>query len=107
MPNEYSIRMSQNNWDSPEVRHAWAGLIDGGSDHELMAKSPEFMDHLRSTSDQSQFHLATVHDVVGSIRGVVPLRAARSGLRFAVSGHVLAESRSRAVRILGSVPLLP
>ena len=104
---EFSIHLSRDNWDSPEVRYAWARLIAGCSDAKMLGKCPELIDHLRSTHDPSQFYLAMVRDTVGSIVGLVPLRVTRSGLRFEISGHVLAESRSRAVRILGSVPLLP
>ncbi len=104
---KYSVHMSQDNWNSPEVRYAWPRLIAGCSDAELLGKCPEFIDHLRSTHDPSQFYLAMVRDAVGSIAGLVPLRVACSSLRFDISGHVLAESRSRAVWILGSVPLLP
>jgi hypothetical protein len=73
----------------------------------MLGKCPELVDHLRSSHDSSQFHLALVRDAVGSIVGLVPLCVARSGLRFGFSEHVLAEGRLRAVRILGSVPLLP
>jgi len=107
MRRKYSVHLSRNNWDSPEIRHAWARLIAEGSDADLLRKCPEFIDHLRSTQDPSQFYLAMVRDAVGSIVGLVPLHVACSGVRFDISGHVLAESRSRAVRILGSVPLLP
>src|SRR5271165_4540136 len=107
MKSEYSVHLSQDDWDSSEVRLAWAGLIAQSSDAELLGKCPEFFDHLRCTAIGSDFYLATVRDAAGSICCVVPLCPARSGLRFDISGHVLAESRSRAVRILGSVPLLP
>jgi hypothetical protein len=107
MQHGFSICLSQDNWDSPEVRLAWANLIAGSSDAERLGKSPEFLDHLRSINDPSRFYLATVRDAAGTLCGVVPLCVARSGLRFDISGNVLAESRSRAVRILGSVPLLP
>ncbi|HEX3448089.1 MAG TPA: hypothetical protein VHS97_07525 [Isosphaeraceae bacterium] len=103
----YSIRVSEDDWDSPEVRLGWARLIAGSLDSDLLGKCPEFVDHLRSTNDPSRFYLATVRDAAGSICGVVPLCIAPSGLKFEISGKVLAESRSPAVRILGSVPLLP
>jgi CelD/BcsL family acetyltransferase involved in cellulose biosynthesis len=107
MQHGYSIRLSRDDWDSPEVRFAWTRLIAGASDGERLGKSPEFIDHLRSTHNSSQLYLATIRDPVGSICGVVPLCIARSGLRFKISGNILAESRSHAVRILGGVPHLP
>jgi hypothetical protein len=72
-----------------------------------MRKSPEFVDHHHSVNDSSGFYLATVRDGAGSIRGVVPLCTTSTGLKFEISGRVLAQSRTRAVRILSSVPLLP
>jgi Acetyltransferase (GNAT) domain len=107
MQHGYSIHLSRDGWDSPEVRFAWARLIAGSSDADLLGKSPEFLDHLRSSNDPSRFYCATVRDSADSICGVVPLCIAPSGLKIEISGRVLAESRSRAVRILGSVPLVP
>jgi Acetyltransferase (GNAT) domain len=107
MRHGYSIRVSQDDWDSPEVRLGWARLIAGSLDSDLLGKCPEFVDHLRSTNDPSRFYLATVRDAAGSICGVVPLCVGPSGLKLEISGKVLAESRSPAVQILGSVPLLP
>jgi hypothetical protein len=107
MRNGYSIRLSQADWDSPEIRIAWASLIAGSSDTDRLGKCPEFLDHCRSVNDPSGFYLATVRDGAGSIRGVVPLCTTSTGLKFEISGKVLAKSRSRAVRILSSVPLLP
>jgi Acetyltransferase (GNAT) domain len=107
MQNGYSIRLSQDDWDSQEVRTAWASLIAGSSDTDRLRKCPEFLDHCRSVNDPSGLYLATVRDGAGSIRGVVPLCTTSTGLKFEISGIVLAESRARAVRILGSVPLLP
>ncbi len=107
MQHGYSICLSRDNWDSPEVRSAWTRLIASASDAERLGNSPEFLDHLRRINDPSRFYLATVRDAAGTICGVVPLCTAPSGLKIEVSGRVLAESRTRAVRILGSVPLLP
>jgi hypothetical protein len=101
------VRISQDQWDSPEVRSAWVDLVARGPDTELLLKSPEFLDHLLGTSDPSGLHLATIRDAGGAVLGVVPLRVKRSGLRFDIAGHVLAEGRSSVVEILGSVPLLP
>jgi CelD/BcsL family acetyltransferase involved in cellulose biosynthesis len=105
--NYYIVTITNDDWDSPDVRHAWASLIAGGCDAELLGRCPEFIDHLRSTQDPSRLYLATVRDAVGSILGVVPLHVERSGLSFEISGHILAENRPSAVRILGGVPLLP
>ena len=107
MQHGYSICLSRDNWDSPEVRCAWVKLIGCASDAGRLGKSPEFVDHLRKINDPSRFHLVTLRDDSGTICGVVPLCLSGSGLKFEVSGRVLAESRLRAVRILGSVPLLP
>jgi Acetyltransferase (GNAT) domain len=107
MRNGYSIRLSQADWDSPEIRIAWASLIAGSSDTDRLGKCPEFLDHRRSVNDPSGLYLATVRDGAGSICGVVPLCTTSTGLKFEISRIVLAESRSRAVRILSSVPLLP
>ena len=104
---KYSVHLSQDQWHSPEVRYAWARLIAGCSDTEMLGNCPELIDHLRCVHDPSQFHLALVRDPLGSIVGLVPLRVTRSGLRFEISQHILAEDRLRAVKILGSVPLLP
>jgi hypothetical protein len=54
MINKYSIRLSRNDWDSPEVRFAWASLIAGSSDADVLGKSPEFLDHLRGINDPWQ-----------------------------------------------------
>lgn len=103
----YSVRLSQDGWDSPEVRCAWATLIAGRCDPDLLGKSPEFLEHLFGTRDASQFHLATLRDGSRAIVGVVPLRVRPLRLRFDVAGNVLWECRRRAVVILGSLPLLP
>src|SRR5262249_15995490 len=76
-------------------------------DVDLIGKSPELLDHLRATRGPSEFHLATVRDGAGAIAGVVPLREARSGLRFGISARVWWECRLRAVHVLGSLPLPP
>ena len=107
MSAEYSVHLSQDDWDSQEVRGAWARLITECSDAGRLEKCPEFVGHMRSIHEPSQFHLFTIRDGVGSIIGVVPLRVMRSALPFNVAGHVLVESRLRAVSILGSLPLLP
>jgi Acetyltransferase (GNAT) domain len=104
---DYSIHLSQDDWDSQEVLGAWARLIMECPYAGRLEKSPEYLAHLRSTNDASQFHLVTIRDGVGTIVGIVPLRVGRSGLRFKVAGHALKESQSRAVSILGSLPLLP
>jgi hypothetical protein len=103
----YSIKLSQDGWDSPGFRGAWASLIAGCRDPYVLGKSPEYLDHLRGTNERSQFHLATVRDGAGATVGVVPLRVMRSGLRYDVAGRVLWESRTRAVSVLGGLPLLP
>src|SRR5215813_10004304 len=102
---DYSVRLSHDGWDSPEVRCAWAALIARSRDPDLLGKSPEFLEHLRETHDRSQFHLATVRDGSGAIVGVIPLRVRRLGLRFDIAGRVLWESQGPAVFILGSLPL--
>jgi CelD/BcsL family acetyltransferase involved in cellulose biosynthesis len=104
---DYSVHLSQDEWDSQEVRGAWARLITECSYAGRLENSPEYLAHLRSTQDASQFHLVTIRDGAGSIVGIVPVHVMCSGLKFNVAGHVLAESRSRAVSILGSLPLLP
>jgi CelD/BcsL family acetyltransferase involved in cellulose biosynthesis len=104
---DYSLALSQDDWDSPEIRRAWEGLIARSASAGALEKCPEFLDHLLSTNDPSQFHLATLRDGTGSIVGVVPLRVKRSGLEVSLSGRVLWESRAQAVSFLGGVPLLP
>jgi hypothetical protein len=89
------------------VRSAWACLIAGSSGYDPLEQSPEYFDHLRGTHDASRLHLATVRGAGGAIAGVVPLRVASSSLKFEWSGHVVARSRARELRVLGSVPLLP
>jgi CelD/BcsL family acetyltransferase involved in cellulose biosynthesis len=104
---DYSIHLSQDDWDSHEVLATWARLITECSYAGRLEKSPEFLAHLRSTYDSSQYHLVTIRDGVGSIVGIVPLRVRHSGLWFQVKEHALQESQSRAVSILGGLPLLP
>jgi CelD/BcsL family acetyltransferase involved in cellulose biosynthesis len=102
MQHGYSIRLSQNDWDVPEVRSAWTRLIDQGSEVGRLEGSPEFLDHLRSTQDPSRLYLAIVRDSGGSICGIIPFSIATSILYLSISRFVLP-----ALRILGSVPLLP
>jgi CelD/BcsL family acetyltransferase involved in cellulose biosynthesis len=104
----FSLRLSQHgDWSSPEIRSTWGRLIAACDGAGVVEKSPEFLDYLLSTHDPSRFHLATVRDDAGSLVGVVPLRVTGTGLRVAVSGQVLWESRARAVTVLGGEPLLP
>src|SRR6185312_1236268 len=104
---EYSLHLAQDCWDSPEIGEAWLGLIGGRRDEDVLGKSPELVDHMRTIFDPAQFHLSTVYDGNGAIQGVVPLRVMPSGLRIDIRGRVLWQSRSRVVNILGSLPLLP
>ena len=104
---EYSFCVSQDDWESQEIHSAWARLIKECSDVGQLGKCPDFVGHLRSTHDPSQFHLITIRERAGSIIGIVPVRVMRSGLQLSVAGRALTESRSRTVSILGSLPLLP
>jgi hypothetical protein len=105
---QFSLRLSQHgDWSSPDIRGTWERLIATSDGAGIVEKSPEFLDYLLSTHDPSRFHLATVRDGAGSLVGVVPLRVTGTGLRVAASGHVLWESRARAVTVLGGEPLLP
>jgi hypothetical protein len=107
MRSKYSITLSQDEWDTMEVRSAWSSMIAGNSNAKLIGQSPEFIDHLRSIQVPSRLCLALIRDSAGSICSVVPLVSARWGLRFDISGHTLAERRLSALRIQGSVPRLP
>ena len=86
MQNGYSIRVSQDDWDSPEVRLEWARLMAGSLDADLLGKCPKFVDHLRGINDPCGLFLTTVRDAAGSICGVVPLCFTRPGLKFEISG---------------------
>jgi hypothetical protein len=37
---DYSIRLSQDEWDSPDVRGAWTSLIAKSQDPDVLGKSP-------------------------------------------------------------------
>jgi hypothetical protein len=102
MQHGYSIRLSQNDWDVPEVRSAWSRLIDQGPEVGRLEGSPEFLDHLRSTQDPSRLYLAIVRGSGGSICGIIPYSIATSILYLPISRIVLP-----ALQILGSVPLMP
>jgi CelD/BcsL family acetyltransferase involved in cellulose biosynthesis len=102
-----SLTISRSSSASAETRTAWETLITSVQHVGMVRDSPIYFDHLCDSEKAASLALATLSDRTGRIVCPVALLVERVSLRFEVSGHVLAESGSSGVRIVGRLGLVP
>src|SRR5262245_42895666 len=92
-------------WDDPELRRGWAGLLSADDPNALYA-SPAWFDHVRSIRGADHLALAVAH-AGGELVGCVPVRFGRHPLRFDAAGRALWTSTLRTAFVQGGVSAWP
>jgi hypothetical protein len=94
-------------WQSPDLVRSWKRLLGARVNHDQLCQTPQYFEHLSTIDGPGSVSLLTVRGADGRLEGVVPFQVRRAALPFEIAGRVVAESRFRAVEILGSQPLVP
>lgn len=91
---------------TPELRQRWAALVEEHAHTNVLFASPEWLDHLASTSS-ARARVVFMRDGNGSVDGVVAVLFRDQSLQFAVGTRTLVRRTIRVADILGSLPLVP